>query len=509
MKFSRRGRVTLIAAAALASTLALSACGGGGAETPDSDAPLTITVAATADLISFDPGKLQGGQQLNYWQPVYETLIRRDANGTLVPNVAESWEFVDPTTFTMTIKEGLTYADGSDISPDTIVEGIERFRGGDGPDATYLDAISDTAIDGSTITFTLSSPDPGLPFKFASTSGAVANPASFDTADVDTVPGASGAYILDEEGTTPGSRYHYVRNENYWDPEAYPYDEVTVVFLEDLTARSNALKSGQVDVAVLDGASAADIEAAGKTITQQSAAWEGYWIWDRTGQLNPALGDVRVRQAMNMAIDREGIVDKLMLGFGFPTEQIWRDPSPASVEGADAYAYDVEGAKELLADAGYPDGFDLDIPSLTGVAYLEPTIADQFAAIGVRVNWVSVPAEQYFPNIARGDYAISYWRYTHDSTWVDITRWITPDAQMNPLKTQTPELDALIEDARVATNDDDANAAYQSIGEYIYDNAWFLPTNFNVQVVAHDSDIEVETQVGQSVIPIYNYSPAS
>jgi len=504
MKLSRRRMV----AAAAAGVVALLGTAGCAAEGPSAQGPTSLTVAAVADLISFDPGKLQGGQQLNYWQPVYETLIRRDGDGTLSPNVAEEWGFTDQLTFELTIRQGLTYADGSDITAESIVEGIERFRDGGGVDAAYLETVSGIESEGDVVTFILSEPDPGLPFKLTSTPGAVANPAAFDSADVDTVPGASGPYVLDEESTVAGSSYHYVRNENYWDAEAYPYDEYTVVFLEDLTARSNALKSGQVDVAVLDGASAADIEASGKVITEQSAAWEGYWMWDRTGRLNPALADVRVRQAMNMAIDREGIVDKLMLGYGIVTDQIWRDSSPAYVD-EEKYPYDPGAAVDLLAEAGYPDGFDLSIPSLAATAYMEPTIADQLGAVGIRVQWETVASEQYFPNIIRGDYSVSWFRYTHDSTWVDITRWLEPDAQMNPLGTQTPELDALIEEARNSTDEAAADKVYQEIGEYIYENAWFLPINFNVQVVAHDPEIEVETQVGQSVIPTYNYQLAS
>ena len=125
--------------------------------------------------------------------------------------------------------------------------------------------------------------------------------------------------MLDADATTAGSDYVYTRNADYWDADAYPYDKVEIKFLDDTTARSTGC--GRAEHSAVGGVSTADVVSGAKsaglnvaTVLQRHD--RGLYLWDRDGALAPALGDVRVRQAINYAMDRETIVETVKGGLG-------------------------------------------------------------------------------------------------------------------------------------------------------------------------------------------------
>ncbi len=166
------------------------------------------------------------------------------------------------------------------------------------------------ATDATTVVVTLKQADPAILPAMASSLGAVFLPADIANPDKDksAVPIGSGPYVLDDANTTPGSVYTYVRNADYWDTAAYPFDKLILRPMADVAARMNALKAGEVDGAVVPASNAADIEANGLTLNTGISNWAGLHLLDRDGTLVPALANVKVRQAINMAFDREAIV---------------------------------------------------------------------------------------------------------------------------------------------------------------------------------------------------------
>lgn len=492
----------------VAGLVLVAGCGGDNAVPPD-PSPTTLTIGTNIEASTFDPAGLRSspGTLVPYWQGVYDTLLLRLPDGTIAPNMA-SWTFDDSQTLmTLALRDGMRFADGSPITAEAVVASMDRFRQGSGPDATYLaDVTSLRATSQATIEMRLSEPDPGMIYKLSSSAGAIANPAGFGD-DIATRPASSGPYVLDDAATTAGVVHAYERNPYYWNPAAYPYDRIEIRYLSDLTARANALRSGQVDATVLDAQSKAGIENLGLRVTPQSAAWEGLYLFDRAGEKVPALADLRVRQAMNMAFDREGIAEFLMLGTVEPNDQIFRRGTGAFAEGR-SYPYDLERARQLMAEAGYPDGFDLPMSSTEQSGYIDPIIVSSLADIGVRVQLQAVPYEQLSSRTQSGEWGAAWYRYTQDAPWIDFTRHVLPNAPLNPFHSQTPELDGLLQAAQVA-GPQERQAAEAAVGAYLFDNAWFVPLFNASQLIGHQPSVEVVPQVGLNVLPLRNYVPAT
>jgi len=465
-----------------------------------------LVLGVAVEPTTFDPGELQGGGQLQYWGAVYDTLLLRAPDGTVSPNAAEEWEYSDDLrTLTLTLREGMTFTDDSPVTADAVAQSLTRFRDGTSPDASYLEAVSDiVALDERQLQLTLTEPDPALLIYLTTSGGAFGNPAEFDE-DIAQVPAGSGPYTLDEARTVPGSEYVFVRNDDYWNPDQYEYDEVVLRPMAESTARLNALRSGQIDSAVLDVQSI-DALGDGFDVVVQSSAWEGLYLLDRAGETVPALGDARVRQAINLAIDRQGIVDQLLLGYGEATDQMFPPTSPAYREDlVGAYDHSPERARALMAEAGYADGFDLAMPSSSAFQYLEPTLADALGQIGIRVQWETVPADQLIQRLLDREWPVFMFRHAQDSAWVDLSRQVRPEALWNLYGSTDPQLDALLAEVQAAPDEESASDAYAGIGGFLVEQAWFAPLWYNQQANASMSSVVVTPQVGTSIIPLRNY----
>lgn len=470
----------------------------------------TLRIGTDVDLITLEPAALTGGGQVQYWSAVYDTLLYILPDGTVMPNVASEFTYNDDkTVLTLTLRDDAVYADGSPITADGVVQTIAAFRAGNGPDAKYLANVSDISADGNKLIFTLSAPDPALTFYLGGDAGTLPNPKAIGT-DQSFEPMGSGPYVLDKASSTKGSSYTFKRSENYWNKAAYPFDTVVFTPLVDPTARLNALKSGQIDAALLTAQTKAEAEAAGATIVTQYLTVVGLQLRDLNGTKVPALADVRVRQAMNLVFDRQSIAEFLLNGLAEPAQQIFLTTSQSYVQGSDTYyPYDVEKAKALMAEAGYADGFSVTLPSTSASALYEPVIAQSLGDINIKVDWLKVPDNQAVSRFLSGEFPLFFQGSSSRFAWFDINLWVGPKSQWNSYKISEPELNAMIERAQVAKTEADADAAYQDIGKYLLDQAWFVPFARPQGFLATKGGLTVKPQFGIPAPTIINYTPGS
>ncbi|MFP4361213.1 MAG: ABC transporter substrate-binding protein [Alphaproteobacteria bacterium] len=366
MKRAPRLPATLAAIAALA--VAVPA---GGAR-----ADGTLEIAMTASDVPTTTGMPNNGYEgmrfLGY--PVFEGLVLWDLDSAdeladIRPGLAESWEQStdDPTRWVFDLRDGVTFHDGSAFDADAVIWNLERYYD---PDSTQFDPEGSAIIqarnpnveswekiDDDTVAIT--SDEPLSYFPYLLVYMLFSSPAQFEAVGSDWA-----AFAEDPSGTGPFTitdvrsreSVTLARNEAYWDDERVPeLDRMILYPMPEATTRLAALRSGQVDwIEVPPPDAVPSIEAAGFEIVTNSYPHVWPWVFNLAAEGSP-FRDVRVRQAANYCVDREGMVE-LLNGLAEPSYGFFKRSNPNFGEPEHAYAYDPERARELLAASGYGEG---------------------------------------------------------------------------------------------------------------------------------------------------------
>jgi peptide/nickel transport system substrate-binding protein len=499
-----------IAAAAAAATLVvgLSACSAGDDSGNSSGSSLVLGVLGPATtMIAADS---YWANESPYHQAVFDTVLRAEPDGTIVEGLATKWEYnEDNTVLTLTIREGVTFTDGTALDAAAVAQNIIRFRDGNSPDKNRIKDIADAvATDATTVTVTLSQANPSILIYLSQDAGLVESPASFANKDLATNPVGSGPYILDTEKTVIGTSYVYTENPDYWDPDSRHYDTLTLNVYADPTSLVNAIKGGQVNAATTaDNNNIAEIEASGFTANPLELNWAGILLLDRDGTIAPALADVKVRQAINYAFDKDALLKAIGQGYGTPTTQIFPESSEAYDDSLDdAYDYDPEKAKDLLAEAGYPDGFELSMPStaLLGTSAFT-LIQQQLADVGITVTYTDT-GNNFLSDVIAGKYPATYLYLQQDPDWSLINFEIAPDSTFNTFRNEDPTVAGLIDTIHTSTGDE-YNTAVKALNTYIVEQAWFAPWYRQQINFVTDANTTVEVQQGNAYPYLWNIQP--
>ncbi|WP_210480143.1 ABC transporter substrate-binding protein [Naasia sp. SYSU D00948] len=512
-------RLKRAAAVALAATLALAGCAAGGGETGGGDGSGggdggggTLTWGVIAPASTFAQKDMRWANESPYGQAVYDSLLRANPDFEVEPNLATEWEYnEDNTVLTLTLRDDVTFTNGETLTAEDAAASLLAFKGGASPNATLLRNLADArAIDETTLELTLGAPDPGMLSNLTQNAGLVAPAELVDDPAMATEPVGSGPYILNTGETVVGSSYVFDKNEDYWKPEDQHYDKLVLQVYTDPTALLNAVQGGQLNVTnVVDKTTVPQMEAAGYTLNRSELDWSGFLIMDRAGTLVPALGDVRVRQAINFALDREALLATMGAGFGEPTTQIFAPWSPSFDEELDEfYEYDVDRAKELLAEAGYEDGFEVTMPQTPSVAASTWTLmADQLAQIGITVNYEQVQATEFIPGILAAKYPMTWFQLQMGPTDWQLSQFqIAEQATWNPLRYTTPEVEEWIATIQTGTEDEAAEAG-QELNRYLVENAWNAPFFRPTVTFMSDANTEAVPQTGNAVPYLWNVQP--
>jgi peptide/nickel transport system substrate-binding protein len=520
MKRFTRGPA-LVAAAAM---LALAGCsagggggddaaGGGGGGSNEAAGGGTLTLGVVVPASSFAAQDARWANEAPYMQAVYDTLLRATPDGEVEPHLATAWEYNDDSTvLTLTLRDDVTFTDGEKLTADAAAQNLLRFKAGASPNASDLTNLQDArAIDGTTLEITLSQPDPAMLNYLTKNSGLVESPAAFDSPDAETVPVGSGPYVLNTDETVVGSSYVFDTNPDYWNPDDQHYDRLLLNVFTDPTSLINAIQGGQVNGAnIADFTTLPTAEAAGFTVNQLELDWAGLLLSDREGTLTPALGDVRVRQAINHALDRDAMLEALIGGNGSTTTQVFPTFSESYDESLDdAYEYDVDRAEELMAEAGYPDGFTLRMPQTSLLPASNFTlVADQLADIDITVEFENLQVSDYIGNILGGRFSASIFQLQQDATdWQLAQFQIGASSTWNTFHVADPTVEGLI--AELQTGDEaTAREAGQELNRYLVENAWFAPFYRPRTSFVTDPDTKATMQTGNAYPYLWNIVPA-
>ncbi|XVQ14723.1 ABC transporter substrate-binding protein [Spirillospora sp. CA-255316] len=470
-----RSRVlSLMVGAAVLSTTA--ACGGA-AGGPAGGRTLSLAVLGAPN--SFDPAQLVEGQQAYVWSALYDTLLYVDNQGRLQPNAAESWDYSDDArVLTLKLRQGMKFSSGAPVNAAAVKATLERTIATPGPNQAKVTAIRTVETpDDRTVVLRLERPDGSLLSGLAMAAGVIGDPATLRQARTTLDPVGSGPYVLDKAATVNGSTYVLKRRDDHWNAKSYPFQTVKIRVIADRTATVNALQAGELNAGSVESTHLGRMRAAGFEVAVDEAASVGNLvIADRRGTLLRPLGDPRVRRAINMAFDRKKIVQQLLRGAGRPTLQVF-NPKGQAYDAAleKTYSYDPAAAKRLLAEAGHPDGFSVEMPSLPFSKPFEPTISQALAGIGIEVTWVPVPPQNNVVALTSGKYPMFFIVDALSTAPYEVKNNFSPTGLRNVFKTTDPELTKLLN--QVNGEQDPAKAAglYKKINAFTVENAWDAP----------------------------------
>lgn len=516
-RFPLRTALAGLVIAALALTTA--SCGGGAgssAETarkaPAGEGTLILSniVAASTQLAS----AAGWANQSPYMQAVYDTLLHEAPDGSLEPWLASAWVYSDDRkTLTLTLRPDVEFIDGTRFTADAAAQNLLRFRDGSSPNRARLANVLDVKATGDhTVQITLARPDPGLLPSLAQNPGLQASPAQFDAPDAEVVPVGSGPYTLDTKATVPGSRYVYHANPGYWAPEIRHYRKLIINVYDQEPTIVNAISTGEINGAQLPGSgSIRQIEAAGFKLYPQEISFNGLLILDRDGVTNKALGDARVRQAINYAIDRKAMLEAAANGLGTVTTQVLGPSSPAYDATLDGrYPYDPVKARQLLAAAGYPNGFRLTMPAIAGTGNLPlATLTAAFLEdAGIKVVYdQQADLASYVSALTQGKFGIGWMQLqTSPSVAFVVADRIATGGPFNPFGTNRPQVTAWL-DRIYAGTAEESNEAAKALNAYIVEQAWFDPWYRNQTFFAADANTVVTQQDTNTYPYLWNIRP--
>jgi len=321
------------------------------------------------------------------WQNLFEGLVSISKEGKIEPELAESWTIsADRLTYTFKIRDNVTFQNGKPFTAQTAKYTIDRILKTDSinPQKTLYKSIeSTTAPDSSTLILTLSAPSSDLLYWLGFPAAVMVEPASEPTNA--TNPIGTGPFKL--LNWKKGNQLTLVKNDNYWGKKP-KLDKVTFRFISDPQAQAAALNSGGVDA--MPQFQAPELVSQFK----QNSAFStviGTTSMEVIAGMNNAkkpFNDLRVRQAMMMAIDRQAIINATNEGFGTPIGSHF-SPSNANYEDlSQVLPYDPVKAKKLLAEAGYPNGFTftMKMPTLAYAERAAEIMQAYYSMIGVTMK---------------------------------------------------------------------------------------------------------------------------
>ncbi|MCR2784334.1 MULTISPECIES: ABC transporter substrate-binding protein [unclassified Microbacterium] len=514
----RTRRIRSVTVLTSVAVLALSGCAASQQNAPaDEDAARgTLRVALAAAPSSLDPANMEQSTS-PFAQPAYDALINVATDGTLEPGLATEWGFIDDENkvFEITLRDGVTFSDGAELDAEGLVTHLEYLDTGKSNVVTLVNNGTYEARDEDTVRITWETPHPLAPQAFTQrwVAGMVISPDAIaaDAAGLATQTAGAGAYTLDASATVAGSRYVYTARDDYWNPDAQHWDEIVITVMDNTEQRLNALKTGEVDYAAGDLGTADAAADAGLQVLSAPTVFYGLSLLDRDGTLGSPLADVRVRQAINYALDRETIATALLGDYGFATEQTVVPSEPGFVdELAGHYAYDPDKAKTLLADAGYADGFSIPVIASTSAtaATLSQVLVDQLSKVGITVELDARPSADYFEAMTSGTFAAAVVGYGSQPIPMEYDGLFGPAAIFNPLASTSAAIEDDYQKAVVAP-EAEATALYEAIQRELVEQAWFAPAVFAPVFYYASAELApVEATEARPQAPLTELAPA-
>ncbi|MBU1306215.1 MAG: ABC transporter substrate-binding protein, partial [Alphaproteobacteria bacterium] len=363
-------------------------------------APTEVRIGVALEPPALDPtaGAAEAIDIVVY-QNIFEGLTRIDQNGAVQPGLAESWIISDDgLTYTFKLHDGVTFHDGTSFDADDVKFTFDRILSPDSVNAHkefYTPITAITVIDPLTVSMTLDHVIGRFLFDLGRGDAVIVAPESADNNANEPIGTGPFAFVQWDKG----SRVILEAYGPYWG-EPVHLTKATYVFISDTTTMTNALLAGDIDGTNNFAAEALAVFEGNPQFKVLVGTTEGETILS-TNNAKAPFDNLKVRQAMAHAIDRKAIIDGATYGYGVPIGAPFAPHNPYYVDLTGTYPYDLDAAKALLTEAGYPDGFSatLKLPPVAYARLSGQILASQFAKIGIELKLINVEWAQWLDEV--------------------------------------------------------------------------------------------------------------
>lgn len=495
-----RAKMLGIASLAVAVLVGIAGCapsdGGGGGEAAAGDNVLRVAFK-TAGPSSLDPATGNSGSDGTILWAIFDGLTSFDEETLeLEPRLAQSWEWVDPLTLKLELVPGALFQDGTPVNAEAVKFNLDRNKAGEGEVKIKADLANVTEVEAvgeTTVILHLSVPSSSILLTLADRAGMMISPTAYEADPEGFAQNPVGAGPFSFVKWDTNSVIEVVKFEDYWNADAVKLDGIDFFLMPDPQTRLNALRSGDVDLIYSVDPSTVDTIASDPNLTVESAPSLAYY------QLFMNLGvapfdNVDVRRAIAMAIDRDALVKAVQ---GDNGEAAWM-PVPSqsfafTPELKGKPEYNPEKARQLLADAGYADGFSFDMAFELGAANARRAeiIKAQLEEIGITVN------------LLPGETAANTTKYLEGEILVLNQQWtgrldpsatyrgqFSENAFTNTGKFVDPRIEEALLKGEAATDIKERAEAYTEINEILIEQAFNVPLYYLADIVAYNNRVK-------------------
>ncbi|MGO4690373.1 ABC transporter substrate-binding protein [Glaciibacter sp. 2TAF33] len=434
---------------------------------------------------TLEPAGVMGDSMVLAMKSIFGSLMSATADGGVKPNLAKSLKTQDNVVWTMALDPDVKFTDGTPLNAAAVIthltnvaaEGSTSTQAGDARKIAGM-----TAVDDFTVKFTLAAPNNQFGLLFTENSmGFIPSPTAKEAAGADFATKPVGAGPFKVESFTPGAKVVLVKNPDYkFASEGLPYlDKVTLTTVQEENSRIDGVRAGNLDGATVASVPAVEkARAAGLVGLEQPAYSAFYMILNNQ---NEVLSDIRVRTALNEAIDRKAVNQVVYEGLHQPMDGILVPSHPYAGKGAKWPSENVKDAKKLideyLADTG-KSKLDLTVTIVPGGdnAQVAPLVQQMLGAIGVTVNIETQDQTALVGKFAGGDFDIALiTRAFQPETTTALSQAFRTGSTRNWSKVSIPELDALFDKSAAALSDADRLAVVPKILDVLAKNVVTVP----------------------------------
>ena len=438
----------------------------------------TLRLAYTSGTVreSLDPARASMGNDTMYCANIYDRLVRIENDFTVSAELAESWEAsAEGSVWTFSLRDGLKFSDGTDLTTEDVAYSFTRILDketgspGFGVLSQTLDVAGIEVVDPRTIAFKLKATNSQFPLQIATRNFAIVKKGTTEFT-VETAIG-SGPFRL--VSFVPGESWELVRNDHYWRSGLPLLDGIRQVNIVEPATLIQSLVSGQMDVIGQVGpAQAKQVETAqdAKLVTSANSGFM-YVVMDLT---QAPFNDPRVVKAVKLAVDRQVLLNLVFQGYGTLTSDVNIWPDHASYPPAlGLRAQDIDQSKALLAEAGYPDGLDLQLftsPSLAGMVEMATAFGEVVKPAGIRVAIQQENAGTYWSQVWQTKPMYVSYSGTRPPVATISNLYSTTPAYAET-KLNNPEIDRLLAEVRQSLDVKEQNELLQNAWQIVADES--------------------------------------